>query len=195
MQEIVIRKVADQFGWLGNMSPHPVKFGDVTFKTNEHLFQVMRYLHLEEQVKARRSGLRSVLKQISPERRLVIKAIREKASPMSAKFAAKNQKHRPWMVIEPMSSQDVDNMSLCLNLKLGHYPWMVEALLETGSLLIVEDCSRRPSRSGKFWGAVGKAGGPWFGRNMLGLLCMGKRSKVMFDPRYQQLLARAAGGE
>ena len=45
---VVIRRVAEPFGFLGNMSPHPVTLrhahGDLTFRTAEALFQAWRFV-------------------------------------------------------------------------------------------------------------------------------------------------------
>ena len=36
-------KVSLPFGWLGNMSPYPVQYNGVMWKTTEHLFQALRF--------------------------------------------------------------------------------------------------------------------------------------------------------
>ncbi|MEZ5943916.1 MAG: hypothetical protein R3C18_21170 [Planctomycetaceae bacterium] len=40
---ILIRKVKEELGWLGNMSPHPVEHDGKTYRTTEALFQAPRF--------------------------------------------------------------------------------------------------------------------------------------------------------
>jgi len=150
--EVLIRKVAEEHGWLGNMSPHPIKVGDLVFPTAEALFQSLRF-----------------------EDEGIIEEIRTQTSPMTAKMKAK--KHKSEMVVEPMSDEDLDNMRLCLKLKLKQHPKLMRKLLATGEEQIIEDCSNRPRGSGMFWGMAFKDG-QWFGENMLGKLWMELRSEL-----------------
>ncbi len=149
---ILIRKVKDEYGWLGNMSPHPVSHNGKTYRTAEALFQSLRFNSDE-----------------------ITESILEQKSPMSAKMKAK--KHRDRMVVEPMSDADLDNMRLVLRLKLLQHPKLRDALLATGDQEIVEDCTRRPNRSGLFWGAA-EANNQWLGENWLGRLWMELRSQL-----------------
>ena len=143
---ILIRKVKEPHGWLGNMSPYPVDFDGKQFRTTEALFQSLRFQNEE-----------------------VIEAIRAEKSPMAAKFAAK--KHKQRMVVEPLSVADVDNMRVCLKLKLEQHLELRDRLLATGEAKIVEDCSKRKRGSGLFWGAA-HDDGAWVGQNVLGKLWM-----------------------
>jgi ribA/ribD-fused uncharacterized protein len=149
---ILIRKVAEPFGWLGNMAAFPVTWKEKTYRTTEALFQVMRFEDEE-----------------------VIEAIRSAKSPMTAKMVAK--KHRSLMVAEPMGSSDIDNMRWVLRLKLEQHPQLKQELLDTGEEEIVEDCTKRPRGSGLFWGAAFK-NSEWVGQNMLGHLWMELREEV-----------------
>ena len=149
---VLIGKVKDAHGWLGNMSPHPIEIGDHYFLTSEALFQCLRF-H-------------------DPE---IIEEICSQTSPMAAKMKAK--KHKSEMVVEPMSEEDVDNMRLCLRLKLKQNPELRDHLLATGDEPIIEDCSKRSSRSGKFWG-MALLDGEWVGENTLGILWMELRSEL-----------------
>ncbi len=146
MTDIIIGKVKDKHGWLGNMAPFPVEHDGERWLTTEALFQALRF---DDQ------GIRS--------------QIRAQKSPMAAKMLAK--KHRTRMVIEPMSAADLDNMRLCLKLKIEQHHELREMLLQTGEDLIVEDCTRRQRTSGLFWGAT-FIEGRWVGQNCLGRLWM-----------------------
>ncbi len=149
---VLIRKVKEPFGWLGNMSPHPIETEHHNFLTSEALFQCLRF--------------------DDPE---IIEEIAAQKSPMAAKMKAK--KHKGEMIVEPMSDEDVDNMRLCLRLKLKQNPELKDQLLATGDEPIIEDCSKRPRGSGMFWGMALK-GGEWVGENTLGKLWMELRSQL-----------------
>ena len=144
--ETLIRKVKDLHGWLGNMSPYPVQFSGKLYRTTEALFQALRFSDEE-----------------------VVEAIRAEKSPMAAKFVAKRYKKQ--MVVEPLSAADLENMRVCLKLKLDQHPELRDRLLATGEDEIIEDCSKRKRGSGLFWGAA-LEDGDWEGTNMLGKLWM-----------------------
>jgi len=150
---ILIRKVKDENGWLGNMSPHPVSHDGKTYRTAEALFQSLRFDADE-----------------------ITESIREQKSPMAAKMKAKKQRDR--MLVEPMSEADLDNMRLVLRLKILQHPALRIELLATGDQEIVEDCTRRPNRSGLFWRAA-EANSQWIGENWLGRLWMEIRSELI----------------
>lgn len=148
LDDVVIRKVRDPYGWLGNMSPHPVGL----WRTAEHAFQALRFADTAD----------------------VRRRIMDASSPMTAKKIAKE--HAYEMIVQPRSEQDVANMRRILRLKLEHHPLLLEALRATGDRRIVEDCTARPSDSGLFWGAALQADGAWHGTNMLGALWMELRT-------------------
>ena len=150
---IAIRKVKEEHGHFGNMSPHPVTHEGVEWRTTEALFQALRFN--------------------DPEIR---EAIRQEKSPMGAKFKAK--KHKESRVVEPMGKKDLDNMRLVLKLKIEQHPEIQQALLDTGDELIVEDCTSRARGSGLFWGAA-LVNGDWKGKNWLGLLWMELRTGLL----------------
>jgi hypothetical protein len=81
------------------------------------------------------------------------------------------------MVVEPMGDEDLDNMRLCLRLKVEQHPELAEALLETGDELIVEDCTKRQRGTGLLWGAA-LVDGQWLGENWLGKLWMELRASL-----------------
>ena len=58
------------------------------------------------------------------------------------------------MVVEPLSQQDLDNMRLCLRLKVEQHPELARRLVDTKEEFIVEDCTKRQRGSGLFWGAA-----------------------------------------
>jgi len=149
---ILIRKVKESHGWLGNMSPFPVEFNGKRFRTTEALFQALRFSDEE-----------------------VVEKIRAQKSPMAAKMVAKPHKCR--MVVEPLSAADVENMKECLRLKLEHHPELCDRLLATGDAEIIEDCTKRKRGSALFWGAA-LEDGVWKGSNVLGNLWMELRQEL-----------------
>lgn len=163
---IRITSVAEKHGWLGNMSPHPVEYRGIKYRTTEALFQCLRF-----------DG--------NPE---IQEVIREKKSPMAAKMAAKALRSK--ITKEICDSTDLERMLLCLRLKIEQHPELVAKLIATGERSIVEDCGRRTDveidgkRHGKdgfpFWGARWD-GNSWKGQNELGKLWM--RIRFELNPK------------
>ena len=161
---LAFRKVKEPYGWLGNMAPYPVTAEGVSWRTNEALFQALRFS--------------------DPE---VREAIRRAKSPMQAKFVAKRYKDR--QVIEPMGPEDCEHMRNCLQLKIESYPFLRTRLLQTEDALLYEDVSARvpPAQAvaaaqeesrlngtkqrSLFWGAL-RVGDHLYGHNTLGRLWM-----------------------
>lgn len=145
-------KVALPYGWLGNMSPFPIEYEGVVWRTTEALFQALRFSD-------------PIIKE----------EIRLQKSPMAAKMIAK--KNRELFVVCPMSEEDLSNMRMCINLKLDQHPSLKEELVATGNSLIFEDVTSRGSRgSNLFWGAM-MNDGKLIGSNELGKIWMSIRDK------------------
>lgn len=149
MKTIPFTKVAMPYGWLGNMSPHPIKYDGKTWRTAEALFQALRFADEQDR-----------------------EAIRSQTSPMAAKLVAKRRKLN--MAVIPGSDQDIENMRLVLRLKVEQHPSLRQQLIETGDAEIVEDCTNRRA---SIWGAK-YCQGRWDGRNLLGLLWMELRNEL-----------------
>jgi len=144
---IIIRKVKEEFGFLSNMSPHPVVHQGKEWRTTEALFQSLRFDDLE-----------------------IIEAIRAERSPMGAKMKAKA--HKEQMTLPNLGEQDLNNMRMCLRLKVQQHPKILKDLLDTGDEIIVEDCTKRQHGTGLFWGAAISDTGELTGENWLGKLWM-----------------------
>lgn len=157
MNEIAFTKVKLPYGWLSNMSPHPIWYDSLSYPTGEALFQVLRF----EDV-----GIRA--------------AIQMARSPMTAKMVAKA--HADKMIVAPRSEADLANMRRVLTLKLAQHPELEAALLETDDAILIEDCSARPSESGLFWGMAHAPDG-WRGENQLGKLWMELRAALRMEER------------
>lgn len=152
---VAIRRVRDPFGYLGNMSPHPVSYHGAggEFATAEALFQALRF----------------------PRDSQTREEIRMARSPMAAKMHAKQNVTR--MHVVPRSAQDLENMRFVLSLKIVEHAEVKNGLLSTGDRHIVEDCSARQTEGGLYWGAALR-GREWFGLNTLGTLWMEMRTRL-----------------
>lgn len=145
-------KVALPYGWLGNMAPYPITWSGRTWRTSEALFQALRFD--DEEVKD---------------------LICAEKSPMGAKFKAKANREK--MQITPLSHEDLENMRLCIKLKLDNHPKLREELKKTGEAILFEDVSARPRGNNLFWGAV-LSDGELVGENMLGKIWMEFRANL-----------------
>ena len=116
--EIVFTKVKLEWGWLGNMSPHPIEYDGKTWRTSEALFQSLRFE--DEEAK---------------------EIIRLESSPMACKMKSKTLAKTYNRIVEPMSDRDIHNMKMCVRLKLKQHPELVDLLLKTGDNEIIEDRS------------------------------------------------------
>lgn len=145
-------------GWYGNMSPHPVTYEGIEWRTTEALFQAMRFTDAEIREK-----------------------IRAEKSPMSAKMVAKANKEK--MTVVPGSEQDLQNMEACLRLKLKFHPDLKVELLASGDEQIVEDVTKRGINDRNlFWGMALKDG-VWIGTNTLGKMWDKIRTEIREDER------------
>ena len=150
--EITFTKVDLPYGWLGNMSSFPIKYDGKVWRTTEALFQALRFEDDE-----------------------IREAIRAEKSPMGAKMKAK--KNKDMMSTIPMSKEDVENMRLCVKLKLEQHEPIRFRLKATGSSLIIEDIGKRNGERHKFWGAKSE-NGKWVGENMMGKIWMELREQL-----------------
>lgn len=149
---ISFTKVDMPYGWLGNMSAFKVKYEEKEWLTIEALFQSLRFDDVE-------------LKEI----------IRKEKSPMGAKMKAKSFKSK--LVVEPMSEKDVENMKMCVRLKVMQNPILKEKLLKTKEFELIEDIGSRNGERHFFWGAK-KINGEWVGNNMMGKIWMELREEL-----------------
>ena len=156
MKVIRITKVKEESGWLSCMSPHPVTYGGVKYRTCEALFQARRF-------------------SCYPE---IQKEIIECKSPMGAKMIARRERNllgsgKMW----DEAPSDIPLMKECLELKLAQHPELKDKLLATGDAKIIEDCTTHDRESARFWGVV-KVGRKWVGQNEFGLLWMQIRDQL-----------------
>ena len=169
MPDVIIRGVKEDYGWLGNMSPHKIMYEKACWLTAEALFQALRF----------------PMSAVNDEGENIREIIRAQKSPMAAKM--KSKKYMANRNITPMGDEDLDNMRMVLRLKFEKHNNPKETdLLATGDRLIVEDCSNRPNVAGLFWGAKRLPDGTWEGTNTLGKIWMELRTEIRNRPAVQK---------
>ena len=156
-QVIAFTKVDLPYGWLGNMSAHPVHYDGKDFRTTEALFQYLRF-----------QGFPEVQEQI-----------RAATSPMQAKMIAKGNKNQLQGVTELLGQDDLDRMKVCLLLKIKTHDDLWRALRATQNKVLIEDVSKRKGGTGAFWGcAWNEEDKCWEGQNWLGKVWMEVRAEL-----------------
>lgn len=155
---VIINKVREEWGELGNMAPFEIEFEEKIWPRSEHLFQALRLS--------------------CPDLREEIRAI---SNPMAAKMRAKKlfKEHPEMMIGSLLGDQDMARMKQVLELKLEQHPEILSILMLTGDRKIVEDATRRQRGSGLFWGAALQEDGTWEGENALGKLWMILRGEFL----------------
>ena len=151
---ISFTKVDLPYGWLGNMSPFKIKYNEKEWLTGEALFQSLRFD--DEEIKEN---------------------IRIQKSPMGAKFVAKAEKNQDKIIVKPMSDKDIENMKMCVRLKVKQNPIIKEKLIKTKEFELIEDIGLRNGERHLFWGAK-KINSEWVGNNMMGKIWMELREEL-----------------
>jgi predicted NAD-dependent protein-ADP-ribosyltransferase YbiA (DUF1768 family) len=154
---VSFRKVIEPHGWLGNMSPHPLRVPrtptGTLYPTAEHYFQCERFT--DPAIRA---------------------DIVSKNSPMSCKMIAR--RHAAAMQIMPRTPADLDLMRRTIRLKLENHPALRSQFLALPvDAVLIEDASRRGGVSARFWG-MKLQDGLWTGENHLGRLWMELRLEL-----------------
>lgn len=155
---ICFTKVALAYGWLGNMSPHPIRTKVAIYPTAEHYFQ---------------------LKRLRPDHPCRERVLATK-SPMAAKLLVKTYLPEDAVVVL-LSIADVDNMRMTLKHKFDQHKDLRAKLLATGDEVLVEDVTARQHKgSAMWWGAVPVLPGlkHYIGHNTLGKLLMELREDI-----------------
>jgi ribA/ribD-fused uncharacterized protein len=151
---IWFKKVAEKYGWMGNMAPYPIVYNGKVWLTSEALFQGMRFD--DEEIK---------------------EIIRKEKSPMGAKMKAK--KYSDQMVVVPMTELDVEQMKKCVRIKFDQHPALKKMLLDTVGSYIYEDIGNRKGERHKFWGVKKISENEGDGQNMMGRILMELRDELL----------------
>ena len=157
MREVIsFTKVKLAHGWLGNMSRFAIEWDGRTWPTTENLFQAMRF--------------KDFIKQ---------EEIRAINNPFASKLKAKSLAKDGGYDVEPRSEADLDNMRICIRLKLEQHPDLKGVLRGTGDTIIHEDVTARGrGASNMFWGALLNKEGEWEGESWLGRIWEEERAKL-----------------
>ena len=149
---VAVRKVKEPWGILGNFAPTPLTIHDVSFKTCELLFQLMKFKD-EESVKA-------VYNANNPK--------------MTAKHWEKTHRREDW------GQMLVDAMKFCLSKKYEQNEAFRQELERSKGKYIVEDQTSFPKKTPDTWG-VKQQGDNFVGPNLLGRLLMELRDNGKLD--------------
>ena len=146
-----ILKVEDKWGVLSNFGRTPIKVDDVTFKTSEHLFQMMKFKD------------RYPVERISNNITYAGKKCYNVKK--TAKSYEKEYRRDDW------GSMIVDAIKFCLQTKYEQSEEFRKALNESVGCYIVEDQTSFPKKTPDTWG-VKPDGDNLVGPNLLGRLLM-----------------------
>ena len=149
---IGIRKVRDDYGWMGNMGICELMYDGKKYKSCEGIFVIKRFN--DEEIK---EYLR-----------------KEDNGGMRVKMLSKKYKDK--MVVERCSEKDVENMEEVVRLKVDSYNWIKEELLRLkrnyDEVFIYEDVSKRKRGNNLFWGGYFDENGEFVGKNVMGVIWM-----------------------
>lgn len=149
---VAIRKVKEPWGILGNFAATPIIVNNVSFKTSEQLFQLMKFKDAEPVL--------AVYQANNPK--------------MIAKHWEKTHRREDWGQII------VDAMKFCLGLKYEQNEVFCQELENTKGKYIVEDQTSFPKKTPDTWG-VKQQGDNFVGPNLLGRLLMELRDTGKLD--------------
>ena len=146
---IGIKRVKDDYGWMGNMGICELMYDGKKYKSCEGLFISMRFDDEEIKEELRENDNGGMLVKM------------------------KSKKYIDKMVVERCSSKDVENMEEVIRLKVDSYNWMKEELLRLkrnyDEVFIYEDVSNRKEKGNSlFWGGYFDENKKFVGENILG---------------------------
>lgn len=151
-ESIVIRKVKDQWGILGNFARTPIIINNIIFKSAEQLFQVLKFTECD--------AVKTVYNANNPK--------------MTAKHLEKTHRRQDW------GSMIIDAMKFCLVQKYNQSEAFRSALDASKGKYIVEDQSSFNTKQANTWG-VKLIEGEYCGSNLLGRLLMELRDNGTLD--------------
>ena len=149
---VAIRKVKEPWGIFGNFAPTPIILNEVTFKTSELLFQLMKF----------------------KEKEPILAVYNAKTPKMVAKHWEKTHRREDW------GRMIVDAMKFCITQKYEQSEDFRKELERSKGKYIVEDQTSFPKKTPDTWG-VKQQGSDFIGPNLLGRLLMELRDKGKLD--------------
>jgi len=151
---VAIRKVKEPWGILGNFASTPIIINNVSFKTSEQLFQLMKFKDAEP----------------------VLAVYHANNPKMTAKHWEKTLRREDW------GQMIVDAMKFCLTKKYEQNETFRQELERSKGKYIVEDQTSFPKKTPDTWG-VKLQGDNFVGPNLLGRLLMELRDNGKLDYR------------
>ena len=149
---IGIKRVKDDYGWMGNMGICELMYEGKKYKSCEGVFIIKRFNDKE---------IKEYLRK-------------EDNGGMRVKMLSKKYKDK--MVVERCSEKDVENMEEVVRLKVESYSWIKDELrrLKTryDEVFIYEDVSKRKRGNNLFWGGYFDENGEFVGENLMGIIWM-----------------------
>ena len=149
---VAIRKVKELWGILGNFASTPIIINNVSFKTSEQLFQMMKFKDAEP----------------------VLAVYHANNPKMTAKHWEKTHRREDW------GQMIVDAMKFCLVQKYEQSEAFRQELERSKGKYIVEDQTSFPKKTPDTWG-VKQRGDNFVGPNLLGRLLMELRDNGKLD--------------
>jgi ribA/ribD-fused uncharacterized protein len=149
---VAIRKVKEPWGIFGNFAPTPIILNEVTFKTSELLFQLMKF----------------------KEKEPILAVYNANPPKMIAKHWEKTHRREDW------GRMIVDAMKFCITQKYEQSEDFRKELERSKGKYIVEDQTSFPKKTPDTWG-VKQQGSDFVGPNLLGRLLMELRDKGKLD--------------
>ena len=149
---VTIRKVKELWGILGNFASTPIIIDNVSFKTSEQLFQLMKFKDAEP----------------------VLAVYHANNPKMTAKHWEKTHRREDW------GQMIVDAMKFCLVQKYEQSEAFRQELERSKGKYIVEDQTSFPKKTPDTWG-VKLQGDNFVGPNLLGRLLMELRDNGKLD--------------
>ncbi len=151
---VAIRKVKEPWGILGNFASTPIIINNVSFKTSEQLFQLMKFKDAEP----------------------VLAVYHANNPKMTAKHWEKSHRREDW------GQMIVDAMKYCLVQKYEQNEAFRQELERSKGKYIVEDQTSFPKKTPDAWD-VKLQGDNFVGPNLLGRLLMELRDNGKLDYR------------
>jgi ribA/ribD-fused uncharacterized protein len=151
-QCVTIHKVAENWGLFSNFAQTPIVLHEVTFRSAEQLFQLMKFKDEEP--------VRAVFQARNPK--------------MTAKKWEKKYRRSDW------GSMIVDAMKFCIQLKYEQHETFRKLLEESKDKYIVEDQTSFPKKTPDTWGTKLRED-QYTGPNLLGRLLMELREYKKLD--------------
>lgn len=150
-QCVTIRKVDEEWGIFCNFASTPIEIDGVTFKSSEHLFQMMKFTDAEVIGRINDNTTRSGKKCYQIKK--------------TVKSYEKDYRRSDW------PQMVIDAMKFCLTKKYEQSEAFRAKLEESKGFFIVEDQTTMPKKSPDAWG-VKPDGDNFVGPNLLGRLLM-----------------------